>query len=158
MRFVWLDYNDAGQLIQQTATVGDYSVNFTNGYSGLNNGTRYLFSMDMLTHYLNAAREYGSRVIRENSTCENGKPCLLITMLETFPAPWQISGEAQAFSGSGRRVWIDLETGQQVKDQSFWLLEDGSESITSTSNNVLVEQVDIPPLSVLDMLARVIVP
>lgn len=158
VRFVWLDYNDAGQLIQQTATVGDYSVNFTNGFSGFNNGTRYLFSMDMLTQDINAAREYGSRVIREDSTCENGKPCLLITLLDTFPAPWQISGEAQAFSGSGRRVWVDMETGQQVKDQSFWLVEDGSESITSTSNNVLVEEVDTPPQSVLDMLARVIVP
>lgn len=158
VRYVWLDTNETGQVIQQTATVGDYSVNFTNGFSGFNNGTRYLFSMDMLTRDMSAAREYGSQVIRENSTCENGKPCLLITLLDTFPAPFQIAGETQSFSGSGRRVWIDLDTGQQVRDQSFWLLEDGSDSITSTSNTVLVDRVNAPPQSVLDLLARVIVP
>jgi hypothetical protein len=55
-------------------------------------------------------------------------------------------------------VWIDLQTGQQVKRQSFWRLLDGSEKITSTQNTVLVEKLDAPPQEILDILGRVIVP
>lgn len=157
-RNVWLDYNDAGQIIQQAATVGDYSVNFTNGFSGFNNGARYRISLDMLTQDLSRAAEYDTLVIREETTCDDGKPCLLITLLDTFASPVQNPGETQAFSGSGRRVWIDLETGQQIKEQSFWLLKDGSEEITSTSTTRLVEKVAFPPQEILDMLARVIIP
>ena len=37
---VWLDYNSDHQ---QSATVGDYSVNFTTGNSGFNNGYAIAF-------------------------------------------------------------------------------------------------------------------
>ncbi len=156
-RMVWLDYNSDEQIIQQSATVGDYSVNFTTGNSGFNNGSRYRFSLDTLTQSLSNAAQSGTRVLRENSTCENGKPCLLITLQDAFASAVQNPGEEQAFSGSGQRVWIDLETGQQAKQQSFWALEDGSESITSTKRTVMVEKVDAPPQNILNILSKVII-
>jgi hypothetical protein len=70
----------------------------------------------------------------------------------------QNRGEAQTYSGSGRRTWIDMQTGQQVKEQSFGLVEDGSEQITSTYTYTLVEKVSTPPQAILDILARVVVP
>lgn len=156
-RSVWLDYDDAGTMIQQTATVGNYSVNFTMGFSGFNEGTASRFSMDMLSRDLSGAIQRGSRLLREELTCEGGKSCLLISMFDNLEQSVTNPGETQAFSGSGRRVWIDLETGQQVKSQSFWLLEDGSEKITSTTSYLLVEKVDSAPQGILDVLKRVIV-
>lgn len=156
-RTVGLDYDAVGKIIQQHATVGDYSVNFTTGDSGFNNGSRYRFSLDTLTQSLSNAAQSGTRVLRENSTCENGKPCLLITLLENFASSVQNPGEEQAFSGTGQRVWIDLETGQQVKRQSFWMLENGEESVTSTQSVVLVEKLETPPQAILDMLSRVVI-
>lgn len=53
-RFVWLDFDDAGRLLQQSATVGNYSVNFTTGDSGFNANTSSHFSLDSTTQNLNA--------------------------------------------------------------------------------------------------------
>ena len=159
LRYLWLDYNVARQLIQQSATVGDYSVNFTTGDSGFNRSGSYRFSVDTLTRDLSQAAQYeNTHLTREEIPCDNGRPCLLITGWETFASPVQNPGETLAFTGGGRRVWIDMETGQQVKDQKFRLLEDGSEAVTSTSSYILVEKVDSPPEEILDALDRVIVP
>jgi hypothetical protein len=158
-RNVWLDYSEAGTLLQQAATVGDYTVNFTSGDSTFNNGARYRVSLDLLTVRLSrAAQSADSHITRVESTCDNGRPCLLITGWEDFPSPAQNPGEPQAFIGAGNRVWIDLETGQQFQSQSFWLLADGSESITFTQTTLLVEKVNEPPQEILDILGRVIVP
>ena len=157
-RNVWLDYNDAGTLIQQAASVGDYSINFTSGDSGFNPGGRYRVSLDFLTQDISHAAQNNARVLREETTCDNGRACLLITRLDSFDKPVQNAGEPQAFSGSGRRVWIDLQSGQQVKWQSFWRLVDGSEKIVSTKNTVLVEKLASPPQEILDILGKVIRP
>lgn len=156
-RNVWLDYNKAGTLIQQTATVGDYTINFTSGDSGSNPGGPYRVSLDFLTQDISHAAQNNARVLREETTCDNGRACLLITGLDSF-APVQNAGEPQAFSGSGHRVWIDLQSGQQVKWQSFWRLVDGSEKIVSTQNTVLVEKLASPPQDILDILGKVIRP
>ncbi len=157
-RNVWLDYNNTGQLVQQTATVGNYTINFSTGDSGFNNGAHYRVSLDMLTQELISAAKYHTRVIREQTTCDNGNLCLLITSMETLTEPVKNPGETQAFSGSGRRVWIDMQTGQQVKSQSFWQFPDGSQSIFSTKSTLLVEKKGSPPQDILDILSRVIVP
>jgi hypothetical protein len=157
-RSVWLDYDKDGTLIQQAATVGDYSVNFTLGNSGFNSGMRYLISMDTLSHELNRANPSTARVSREEVDCENARPCLLITSLETFGAPIKNPGETQSFYGAGRRVWIDRQTGEQVKFQSFWRLEDGSELIGSTQTIVQIEKMDNPPQAILELLKRVKAP
>ncbi len=157
-RNVWLDYNDAGTLIQQAASVGDYTINFTSGDSGFNPGGRYRVSLDFLTQDISHAAQNNARVLREETTCDNGRACLLITRFDSFDKPVQNAGEPQAFSGSGRRVWIDLQSGQQVKWQSFWRLVDGSEKIVSTQNTVLVEKLASPPQEILDILSKVIRP
>ncbi len=156
-RSVSLDYDKDGRILQQSGTVGDYSVNFTYGFSGFNDGTLSLFSMDTLTHSLGSADQYGIQVTHKDSTCENGNDCLLVTLLDTFESPMQNPGEEQAFTGSGQHFWIDEESGLQVRWQSFWVLEDGSESIISTENTILVEKVNTPPQNILDILSKVIV-
>jgi hypothetical protein len=158
LQSVHRDYNDSGQIIQQAATVGNYFVNFTSGNSGLNNGISYRLSLDKLSHNLSNAEKYGTSVLREESTCDNGRPCLVITGWENFPGPVQNPGETQAFLGAGQRTWVDLETGQQIKYQSFWLLADGGEAVTSTTSSLLVEKVDSPPQEILSLLSRVRLP
>ncbi len=150
------DYDEGGRIIQQSATVGDYTVNFTAGDAGFNRLARYQFSLDLLAHDLSEEAQFSSSVTREESTCQDGKRCLLFTFLDTSLTMVQNPGITQAFSGyAGRRVWIDPESGQQVQEQSFWRLEDGSEKITSTSRYILVEKVKSPPQEILDILARV---
>ena len=157
-RFAWLDFDEAGTLLQQSATVGNYSVNFTTGDSGFNTNISSHFTLDSATQDLNTVIAKDAHFLREEDTCDNGNPCLVISMSENFEQPVQNPGEPQAFTGSGRRVWIDLKTGQQVKNQSFWLLEDGSEKLTSTTSYILVEKVDTAPQEILNILSRVIVP
>jgi hypothetical protein len=159
IRNVHTDYDNAGQIIQQAATVGDYGMNFTAGESGFNNSPRYRISIDILTDFLSRAiQENSSLISSEETTCANGKPCLIITGWQKFSAPVQNPGETQVYYGAGERVWIDLESGQLIERQAFWLLEDGSELASSTTNFTLVEKVSIPPQDILDILGRVIVP
>ena len=159
MRSVHTDYNDSGQIIQQAATIGDYSVNFTTGDSGYNNADSYKITMYELTGYLSRAGQNGVMDLStEETTCENQRNCLLVSHSETFSTPIQNPGETEEFYGAGQRFWIDLETGQLVKRQTFWLLEDGSEAISSSTIYTLVEKVGSPPQEILDILNSVIVP
>lgn len=158
MSSVHTDYNDSGQIIQQTATVGDFAVNFTAGESGFTNTPRYRISMEQLIEFLSRhAQDGGSDLSRDQTSCDDERICLLITGEETF-SPFRNPGETQVLYGAGERVWIDLETGQLVKRQTFWLLEDGSEAISSSTIYTLVEKVGSPPQEILDILNSVIVP
>ena len=124
--------------IQLSATVGDYSVNFTTGDAGFNNSQPYRFSADILTHDLAQAEQNGVSVTREEMTCDDSQPCIVITSAESFSQPTLLGGETQAFIGSGNRVWINLITGQQIQFQSFWWLEDGTNRVESTKRYLLV--------------------
>jgi hypothetical protein len=151
-------HHDAnGKVIQQAATIGNYSINFTTGDT-FTDIQPYRFSLDMLTQSLAQAAQYNTQVLREETTCEDGSPCLLITLLDSFTQPIQNPGEAQAFGGSGNRTWINLQTGQQVKFESFYVLADGQERVDSTQRTLLAEKVVSPPQEVLDILGRVVVP
>ncbi|MCL4271976.1 MAG: hypothetical protein KJZ72_20625, partial [Anaerolineales bacterium] len=99
-----------------------------------------------------------TQVLREETKCEDGSPCLLITLLDSFTQPIQNPGEAQAFGGSGNRTWINLQSGQQVKFESFYVLADGQERVDSTQRTLLVEKVASPPQEVLDIFAKVVAP
>ena len=81
----------------------------------------------------------------------------MITLRSNYGPPLQNSGEAQAFYGSCKRVWIDVQTGQQVKTEFFWVLKDGKEAYPSTSRVLLVEKVAAAPQEILDVLAKVVV-
>ena len=138
--------------------VGNYYSNLLTGDAGHNDGGRYRFSTDTLTSDLSQTAQYNTQVLRNEVTCEDGSACLLVTMLNSFANPVTNPGETQSFSGGGRRTWINLQNGQQVKIQSFWGLQDGSERIDYTYKPVLVEKVNAPPQEILDILAKVIVP
>jgi hypothetical protein len=112
----------------------------------------------MLTHDLRLASQYGTQITRGEIVCDNGKPCILIALLDSLDPPVQNPGQVIPYDGSGRRVWIDEETGEQVKTQAFWQLQDGAEFVESTSNVMLVEKVDSPPQEILDILDKVVVP
>ena len=154
IRSLWTDRDQAGNIIQQSVSIGNYFSNFTTGESGYNEYARYLFSTDMLTQDLIQAAEYHSRFTRLEVACDDGSPCLLVTLFDEFAQ----SGEAQGITGMGRRTWIRLDTGQQVKVQAFSRLEDGSEQVEHTQVNMIVEKVDKPPQDVLQIISGVIVP
>ena len=158
VRSVSIDRDAEGKIIQQAASVGNYSINFTTGDGGLNDAHPYRLSTDELVQYLNQPAPSNGTITRQDSPCEDGRACILIAMQESFPQPITNPGEAQAFWGAGRQVWVDTHTGQQVKVQSFWLLENGSKLVSSTINNLLVEKVVAPPQEILDILAKVVVP
>ena len=157
LRALYRDYNEAGQVIQEALSIGNYSFNLSSGESIISEGSPYRLTLDLLPD-LSAAVKFGSTITREEGTCEDGSPCLIISEWETFAEPFQNPGEPQAFYGSGLRAWINTESGQQVQYQSFWLLEDGSERVHATLQYVLVEKLESPPQEVLDVLEGVVVP
>jgi hypothetical protein len=159
IRYVHTDFNIDGLIIQQAAGVGDYYINFTTGDSDYNNVTSYRISMTALTDFLSRAKQdNSSNLSGEEKPCANGNSCLIITGWQNFSTPVQNPGEIQSYYGAGERVWIDLESGQLIERQSFWLVEDGSELVSSTTKFTLVEKVETPPQSIIDILGRVIVP
>jgi hypothetical protein len=129
-------------IIQQVASIGRYTINFTTGDT-FTDFPPYRFSLDMLTQDLASASSYNAIVLREETHCDDGAPCLLITITD---------------QSAGRKVWINLQTGQQVKYQSFRLLPDNQKQVDATQISVLVEKVAQPPQDVLELLARVVVP
>ena len=145
-----------GNILQQSASVGTKSINFTMGETFEN--SPYRLSFDLLTRDLDNALQRDQSVIREEIICDDGSRCLLITLWEQFAQPIQNPGEPQSFYGIGRRVWINLETGQQLKFQTFWRLADGTEQIELTQSNLLIQKVAAPPSDVLDILERIVMP
>ncbi len=158
IRSVWIDKDEHGNTIQLSATVGDYSVNFTSGDAGFNDGKPYRFSADRFSGDLERAEQFDVSVTREETTCDNGQPCIVITSVESFSQPTLLAGETQAFIGSGIKGWINLTTGQQIQLQKFLRLEDGTNRVEYTERYLLVEKVSLPPQEILDILAKVIVP
>lgn len=146
-----------GEIFQQSARVGNFVVNFTTGDT-FTDIQLYRLSLDMLTHSLARVAQNNAAVTREEVSCEDGSPCLLVTMLDVFGQPIQNPGEAQAFRGLGHRVWINLQSGQQVKFESFWIVGEGQEQVDYTQRALLVEKVESPPQGILDILAKVVAP
>ncbi len=158
-RRVTQDRDDTGQILQEAATIGNYSVNITYGNSGFSDAPAYRLSLDLLTRTLAAALQDGAtQVQQEQTTCDDGSACLLVTIQNFFPSPIQNPGEEHAFSGTGERVWINLASGQQVEDQTYWLLADGGAQNSRTTTVTLVEKVDSAPQEIQDIVESVVVP
>lgn len=159
MRTLYTDYDEAGNILQRTVTVGDYFINFTVGDSGYLGGERYRFSSSWLLADFNAALKDGNTAVSiEETQCDNGVSCSLVTFLDTFGVSIQNTGEAQAFSGLARQVWLDKITGQTLKTRSLLRFPDGTEQVDYTNTTLLVEKADTPPQDVLDILEKVVVP
>ena len=158
LRSLYIDRDKEGNIIQQVAMVGNYSMNFTTGDSGFNNGSQYHFSSDTLTQSLADAALSDAEVTREEATCEDGSACLVISILSHFPQPITNTPDDPPIYGSGQRFWINLATGQQVKSEVISLQGKDSQVINDTYKTLLLEKVDTPPQEILETLNRIVVP
>lgn len=158
IRSLWTDRDATGNIIQQSGTIGNYSLNFTTGDAVYNEYGRYPFTMDILTRDLAAAAQYGTTVTRTETTCDDDSPCLLVTLAETFTTPIQNPGESETFSGAFSKIWIDRQSGLQRQQQSGWILADGGFLVNSTYRILRVEKVNTPPDEILRILNGVILP
>lgn len=157
-RSLYTEFIENGTIIQQSATIGNYSVNFTFGGSGYNEMEPRRLSLDRLNESFMNAEEYKSEIIGEEVDCQDGKRCLLISVKDLLEQPVQESGYEKAISGTVLNVWIDLETGLQFKFESIYLYDDGSEEVRTTREVLLVEKVDQAPEEVIGLLDRVVLP
>jgi hypothetical protein len=128
-------------ILQQSVSVGTHNMNLTTGEAM--EFPTYRLSLDWLLPDLEYALNHSQTVLREETTCEDGSPCLLITMTD---------------GGTARRTWINVETGQQVKMQTSQQMPDGTENILYTQTFQSVEQAKAPPQDVLDVFSRVLIP
>lgn len=128
-------------IVQQSVSVGTHSMNLTTGEA--REFPIYRLSLDWILQDLNYALNHSQTVSREETACEDDSPCLLITMSD---------------GNITRRVWINTETGQQVKLQTSQQFPDGTETILSTQTFLPVERRDAPPQEVLDVFSRVLLP
>lgn len=145
-----------GNIIQQSASIGTKGINFTSG--DVFENSPYRLSFDFLIRDLDSALLNGQPILREDVTCDDGSGCLLITVMDQFAQPIQNPGQPIDFYGHGLRVWIHVETGQQVKIQSFWTLADGTEQVDYTQRALLVEKVLTPSGGVLETLDSIVMP
>lgn len=158
-RTLHTDYDSAGNILQQSVTIGDYFVNFTVGDSGYLSGRRYRFTSAFLRQDFNAVMEYGNTTVAiEEILCKDGEPCYLITFLETFGNTIQNPGENQAFSGSARQVLVDKASGKTLQTRTLWRFEDGTERVDHTQTLLSIEKLPAPPDEVIQILDKIVVP
>lgn len=150
LRSVQTDLDQNGTIIQQSATVGSHSVNFAYGGT-FDAPATYRVSIDNVTQRMQAMVSSDVSFSREVTTCDDGSACLLITSSEFVGSPYGASPE----SPSSWRIWINLETGQQVRQEEFHLLEDGSIKVDYTFRYLLIEKVSNAPQEILDILKNV---
>ena len=134
-----MDVDKENHILQQSVSVGTHNMNLTTGEAM--EFPTYRLSLDWFLRDLDDALSHGQTVLREETTCKDSSPCLLITVND---------------SNMVRRLWIDKVTGQQVKLQSAQQMPDGTQTILSTQTFLPVERMDSPPQEVLDLLAKVL--
>jgi len=131
----------AKNILQQSISAGTHNMNLISG-DAMEFPTPHL-SLDWILADLDYALNNGQAVLREETTCEDGSPCLLISMSD---------------GASIRRVWINVDTGQQVKIQTSQQMSDGTEKILYTQTFLSVERADNPPQDVLELFSKVLFP
>lgn len=129
-----------GNVLQQVASIGNKTINFTT--ADVAEYPLYQLSFDYLSRDLDSALQRNVPVLPEETTCEDGSKCLLITI-------------AEPSNGRVTKVWINLETGQQTKIQTFWQRTDGNMINDYTQRVLLIEKVVAPPPEVLNTLDRI---
>jgi hypothetical protein len=157
-RSLYTDYTENGTILQQVATIGNYSINFTFGGGGYNETDLRRLSLDRLNESFLHADEDKSEITREEVNCQDGKRCLLISVKNIFEYPLQLSGNEKAIAATIYVVWIDLDTGLQFKFESVYRYNDGSEEVRSSRQVLLVEKVEQVPEEVVGILDRVVLP
>ena len=152
------DYTDKGNILQQAAVIGNYSINFTFGGGDYNSMEPQRISLDRLNESFLHAEAYKSEINGEEVDCLDGKRCLLISVKDLLELPIQPSGYEEAIAATIFKVWIDLETGLQNKFESIYLYSDGSEEVRSTRQVLLVEKMENAPEEIVGILDWVVLP
>jgi hypothetical protein len=140
-RSLTTDWDVDKNILQQSVSVGTHNLNLTTSEPG--EFPTYRLSFDRLLADLDYALNHGQTVLREETACEDGSPCLLITMTD---------------GNIARRAWINLETGQQVKMRTSQQMPGGAENTLFTQTFLPVERVESPPQDVLDVFSKVLLP
>ncbi|MHB8779033.1 MAG: WD40 repeat domain-containing protein [Anaerolineales bacterium] len=140
-RSLTTDLDKDNNILQQSVSVGTHNMNLTTGEAM--EFPIYSLSLDWFLRDLDYALSYGQTVLREETTCEGGSPCLLVTVND---------------GNFSRRAWINMVTGQQVKLQTAQQMPDGTETILFTQTFLLVERMDVPPQKVLDTFSKILFP
>ncbi len=157
-RSLYTDYTENGVILQQVATIGNYSINFTFGGGDTNLTEPRRISLDRLSESFVHAEADQSEIIGDEVDCLDGKRCLIISVKNLFGSPIQPSGSEKALGGTIFKVWINLETGLQYKFESNYLYSDGSEEVRSTRQVLLVEKMENAPEEIVGILDRVVLP
>ncbi len=157
-RSLYTDYTDKDIILQQVATIGDYSINFTFGGGDYNLSEPRRISLDRLNESFLHADADQSEINGDEVDCLDGKRCLIISVKNLFGSPIQPSGSEKALGGTIFKVWINLETGLQYKFESSYLYSDGSEEVRSTRQVLLVEKMENAPEEIVGILDRVVLP
>lgn len=123
-------------ILQQNISVGNNYLNLTSGEAM--QFPLYQLSLDWMLSDLDYALQNNQTVLREETTCDNGNSCLLISINE---------------QNLSRQFWIDLETGQQVKIRST---QNGN--ILFTQTFYPIEFFSTAPQEVLDLFDKIIFP
>jgi len=128
-------------ILQQSISTGRHHVNLTSGETMEIPTTR--LTLDWILADLDYALLHNQTVLHEESVCEDGAPCLLITLTD---------------GNINRRTWINIETGQQVKIQTSQQMPGEAENILYTQTFLSVDRVDVPPQKVMDVFSKVVFP
>ncbi len=154
----YTDYTDKNIILQQVATLGNYSINFTFGGGDYNLSEPRRISLDRLNESFLHADADKSEINGEEVDCLDGKRCLIISVKDLLEPPIQPSGYEKAIAATIFKVWINLETGLQYKFESNYLYSDGSEEVRSTRQVLLVEKMENAPEEIVGILDRVVLP
>lgn len=157
-RSLYTEVDEIGTILQQVASIGNYSINFTFGGGGYNETGLWRLSLDRLSESFLRAEQDKSEISREEVDCQDGKRCLLISVQNTFEQQLKLFGNEKAITATIYKVWIDKETGLQFKIESVYRYDDGSEDVRSTRQVLVVEKVDQVPEEIIVILDRVVLP
>lgn len=158
IRAVRTDKDEAGNILQQSVTIGDFSMNLTTGEASTYDRPPYRYSADRFTFDLTHNDLTDTTVTREDTLCENGQPCVLFTVIENYPQPIEDTNEGFSYSGFVKQVWMDANTGQQHHTVRLNRLANGEKLLHDIYDILTIEKVDSPPQEILDILDNVQVP
>lgn len=141
LRNLTTHFDGEGNVIQQSVLVGKNSLNLTIGETM--EIPAYQLSLDQTLVALDYALNNSHTVQREDTTCDDSSPCLLIKMRDGKFA---------------RHVWVNTNTGQLVKLLALEYGADEAEITQFTQTFLPAEWTSAPPQEVLDLFEKVIFP
>lgn len=128
------------RMLQRSVSTGTHHLNLT--YGGADEFPTYQLSFASFLTDLDNATQSGSEATREETACEDGAPCLLITLEDSII----------------RRAWFNLQTGQETKFQISQRTESNAEEILTAYDFLSVGRVPEPPGDILGVFETVLFP